>query len=206
MLRSSRARKTAWANSALQQRGIASGQRHLAPNTICGAPICKGEFKPRQRAAGHIPSRSPGPSSRASSSCAKLPENHLHSGNAAVTACERLLTQFERGLRHTDTVQITRIPFSQYNALFRIYQNPAVWWLRPGIAIERIKPKYLSGREWPPACSSLSKRSSDPAAGPLDSLRSKQARFDEFPCIEFLVRRTRPTKLVAMNAAPPRSC
>jgi transposase InsO family protein len=94
--------------------------------------------------------------------------------DTAVTACERLFA--ERGLPGAIRSD-NGVPFASPNALFNL-SKLSVWWLRLGIAIERIKPgqPQQNGRHERMHLT-LKKEATRPPA--LNSLQ-QQDRFDRF--------------------------
>jgi transposase InsO family protein len=94
--------------------------------------------------------------------------------DVAVTAFERLFA--DRGLPQAIRSD-NGTPFASANALFNL-SKLAVWWLRLGIAIERIKPGHpqQNGRHERMHLT-LKKEATRPAG--MNSLQ-QQARFDDF--------------------------
>src|SRR6476620_1003279 len=108
----------------------------------------------------------------------------------AITAFEQLF--LERGLPAAIRSD-NGVPFASPNALFNL-SKLAVWWLRLGIAIERIKPGHpqQNGRHERMHLT-LKKEATRPAG--MNSLQ-QQARFDDF-VHEFNVER--PHEAIAMK-------
>jgi transposase InsO family protein len=108
----------------------------------------------------------------------------------AITAFERLFA--DRGLPRAIRSD-NGVPFASPNALFNL-SKLAVWWLRLGIAIERIKPGHpqQNGRHERMHLT-LKKEATRPAG--MNSLQ-QQARFDDF-VHEFNVER--PHEAIAMK-------
>ena len=108
----------------------------------------------------------------------------------AVTAFERLFA--DRGLPQAIRSD-NGVPFASPNALFNL-SKLAVWWLRLGIAIERIKPGHpqQNGRHERMHLT-LKKEATRPPG--MNSLQ-QQARFDDF-VHEFNVER--PHEAIAMK-------
>src|SRR4051812_3433326 len=109
----------------------------------------------------------------------------------AFTACERLFA--ERGLPLAIRSD-NGVPFASPNALFNL-SKLSVWWLRLGIAIERIKPGHpqQNGRHERMHLT-LKKEATRPSGS--NSLQ-QQARFDAF------VHEYNPARL---HGAPPIKC
>ena len=94
----------------------------------------------------------------------------------AIAAFERLFR--ERGL--PDAIRSDNgVPFASPNALFNL-SKLSVWWLRPGIAIERIKPGHpqQNGRHERMHLT-LKKETTRPPG--INGLQ-QQVRFDDFVC------------------------
>jgi putative transposase len=101
-------------------------------------------------------------------------------------SCEALATTkegyafavFERAFKDFGLPKAIRtdngVPFASAHALFGL-SKLAVWWLRPGIRIERINPQQNGRHERMHL--TLKKEATKPAA---DNLLQQQARFDEF--------------------------
>ena len=142
------------------------------PNELWCADY-KGEFKLGNGRAPAIPSTVTDQASRFLLLCEAL---ELTREDLAVTAFERLF--HDRGLP-TAIRSDNGVPFASPNALFNL-SKLSVWWLRLGIAIERIKPGHpqQNGRhermhltlkkEEPPA-----RHEQPAAAGPLRRLRAR---------------------------------
>ena len=173
----------AWANGAPAQQARRS-QRPWRP-MICGAPTSRASSS-LETAATAIPLRSQ-TRPRASCSCANLDTVRE---DVAVTAFERLFA--ERGLPQAIRSD-NGVPFASPNALFNL-SKLAVWWLRLGIAIERIKPGHpqQNGRHERMHLT-LKKEATRPPG--MHSLQ-QQARFDDF-VHEFNAER--PHEAIAMK-------
>ena len=110
--------------------------------------------------------------------------------DTAVTAFEKLLQ--ERGL--PDAIRSDNgVPFASPNALFNL-SRLAVWWLRLGIAIERIKPGHPQQNGRHERMHLTLKREATRPPG-MNSLQ-QQARFDAFTA-EFNAER--PHEALAMQ-------
>src|SRR5262245_22657546 len=160
-------------------------QRPLPP-TICGAPTSRASSSlATADTVTPLPSQTKPP---ASCSCAKpsIPPRE----RIAMTAFQRLFLDhgLPRAIRSDNGV-----PFASPNALFNL-SKLAVWWLRLGIAIERIKPGHpqQNGRHERMHLT-LKKEATRPPG--MNTLQ-QQARFDDF-VHEFNLER--PHEAIAMK-------
>ena len=108
--------------------------RRAPPPTICGAPTSRASSS---SATGATAIRSPSPT-RPRASCCMCEALESTREAPAFTAFERLFR--ERGLPIAIRSD-NGVPFASPNALFNL-SKLSVWWLRLGIAIERIKPGH----------------------------------------------------------------
>jgi len=156
----------------------------------CGAPTTRASSCSPIGAIA-IPSPSPTFASRYLIACEAL----YHQGSYAFTVFERAFREFglPAAIRSDHGV-----PFASPNALFNLSRLP-VWWLRLGIAIERIKPgnPQQNGRRERMHLT-LKLETTKPAGG---NFLQQQARFDDF--IDSY-NTERPTRLWTC-AAPPSS-
>ena len=179
---------TAWSKASVD-RDRAPPARHCRQAsrlTIFGAPTSRASSS---SATANTVIRSPSPiTPRAICSCAK------HSirvrEDTAITAFQQLF--LDRGLP-TAIRSDNGVPFASPNALFNL-SKLSVWWLRLGIAIERIKPGHpeQNGRHERMHLT-LKKEATRPAG--MNSLQ-QQARFDAFVS-EF--NNERPHEALAMK-------
>ena len=127
---------TAWSNAPAGRATAPTGRRYLTAwhPTICGAPTFKGEFK---LGNGHYcyPLTVTDHAVRFLLLCEALESTREE---LAFTAFERLFA--ERGLPLAIRSD-NGVPFASPNGLFNL-SKLSVWWLRLGIAIERIKPGH----------------------------------------------------------------
>ena len=155
---------------AAAPRRTARPCRRARSPTICGAPTSRASSS---SATGATAIRSPSPTTPRAFCCCAKPWNR--------PAKTRPLTAFERLFRERGLPRAIRsdngVPFASPNALFNL-SKLSVWWLRLGIAIERIKPGHpqQNGRHERMHLT-LKKEATRPPG--MNSLQ-QQARFDDF--------------------------
>jgi putative transposase len=139
-----------------------------------------------------------------------LPADHHDFASRYLLACDALsttaevyaFTAFERAFREYGLPRALRtdngVPFASAHALYGL-SRLAVWWLRLGIDIERIRPGHpeQNGRHERMHLT-LKLEATKPAAG---NVLQQQARFDAF---QTCYNRERPHQALGMNV--PASC
>ena len=164
---------TAWSNARASRR--TPRHRHAAVAgrsrpTICGAPTSRASSSSATAATA---TRSPSPTTPRATCCCARPSNRPArtspsppSSSSSTSAACRSAIRSDNG-----------VPFASPNGLFNL-SKLAVWWLRLGIAIERIKPGHpqQNGRHERMHLT-LKKEATRPPG--MNSLQ-QQARFDAF--------------------------
>ena len=154
--------------------------------TTCGAPTSRASSSSATAATA---TRSPSPTRPRASCCCAKPCNPLARTSPSPPSNGSFV---ERGLPNAIRTD-NGVPFASPNALFNL-SKLSVWWLRLGIAIERIKPGHpqQNGRHERMHLT-LKKETTRPPG--INSLQ-QQARFDDF-LAEFNTER--PHEALAMQ-------